>query len=139
MAGKVLVSTAEHIRRLVAARLQADIMGAETVIVARTDAEAATLLDRLVGIQHQHHHFHCDSHTAFFRGSRWMFCLCISNIDPRDHTFILGSTVEGVGSLQQALDKNPGSKKAWEKKARVMTFPALVKAILRRQVCLEVA
>src|SRR4051812_10552279 len=38
LAGKVLVSTQEHIDRLVAARLQADIMGTETLIVARTDA-----------------------------------------------------------------------------------------------------
>jgi isocitrate lyase len=45
MAGKVLVSTQEHIDRLVAARLQADIMGTETILIARTDAEAATLLD----------------------------------------------------------------------------------------------
>lgn len=45
MAGKVLVSTKEHIDRLVAARLQADILGTETLIVARTDSEAATLLD----------------------------------------------------------------------------------------------
>lgn len=45
MAGKVLVSVQEHIDRMVAARLQADIMNAETVIVARTDAESATLLD----------------------------------------------------------------------------------------------
>lgn len=45
MAGKVLVSTQEHIDRLVAARLQADIMRCDTVIVARTDAEAATLID----------------------------------------------------------------------------------------------
>jgi len=44
MGGKVLVSIQEHIDRLVAARLQADILGVETVIVARTDAEAATLL-----------------------------------------------------------------------------------------------
>jgi len=48
MAGKVLVSTQEHIDRLIAARLQADIMNTETVIVARTDAEAATLLDNNV-------------------------------------------------------------------------------------------
>eukprot|EP00455_Lapot_gusevi_P036948 TRINITY_DN411_c0_g1_i2.p1 TRINITY_DN411_c0_g1~~TRINITY_DN411_c0_g1_i2.p1 ORF type:complete len:422 (+),score=216.03 TRINITY_DN411_c0_g1_i2:33-1268(+) len=45
MAGKVLVATQEHIDRLIAARLQADIMGTETLVVARTDAEAATLLD----------------------------------------------------------------------------------------------
>jgi len=45
MGGKVLVSTREHIDRLNAARLQADIMGVETVLIARTDAEAATFLD----------------------------------------------------------------------------------------------
>lgn len=45
MAGKVLVSMQEHIDRLVAARLQADIMGASTLIVGRTDSEGATLLD----------------------------------------------------------------------------------------------
>lgn len=45
MAGKVLVSIQEHIDRLVAARLQADIMGTDTILVARTDSEAATLLD----------------------------------------------------------------------------------------------
>jgi len=45
MAGKVLVSVQEHIDRLVAARLQADIMGTDTILVARTDSEAATLLD----------------------------------------------------------------------------------------------
>lgn len=45
MGGKVLVSTQEHVDRLVAARLAADILGVDLVIVARTDAEAATLLD----------------------------------------------------------------------------------------------
>lgn len=47
MGGKVLVSIREHIDRLTAARLQADVMGAETLIVARTDAEAANLLGAL--------------------------------------------------------------------------------------------
>jgi isocitrate lyase len=43
--GKVLVSEDEQIKRLVAARLQLDIMGVPGIIVARTDAESATLLD----------------------------------------------------------------------------------------------
>lgn len=44
-AGKVLVSQDEQIKRLNAARLQLDIMGVPGIIVARTDAEAATFLD----------------------------------------------------------------------------------------------
>ena len=44
MGGKVLVPTREAIEKLVAARLAADVMGVPTIIVARTDAEAADLL-----------------------------------------------------------------------------------------------
>lgn len=43
--GKVLVPSDEQIKRLSAARFQLDIMGVEGIIVARTDAEAANLLD----------------------------------------------------------------------------------------------
>jgi len=45
MGGKVLVSTQEHCDRLQAARLQCDVMGTDTLIVARTDAEAANMID----------------------------------------------------------------------------------------------
>jgi len=44
MGGKVLVPTAQFIRTLSAARLASDVLGIPTVIVARTDALAATLL-----------------------------------------------------------------------------------------------
>ena len=49
-----------------------DIMGTETIIVARTDSEAATLID--------------------------------TNIDPRDHPFILGTVNRTLSSLNQVFD-----------------------------------
>jgi len=102
MGGKVLVSTQEHVDRLVAARLAADIMGTNTIIVARTDAEAATLLD--------------------------------SNIDEKDHPFILGVTKPGLPSLRETMEeatrrKNQGHgvdfdqvSKDWTASARLMSF-----------------
>ncbi len=44
MGGKVLVPTQEAINKLIAARLAADVSNVPTVLVARTDAEGATLL-----------------------------------------------------------------------------------------------
>ena len=44
MGGKVLVPTQEAVQKLVAARLAADLMGVPTILFARTDAEAASLL-----------------------------------------------------------------------------------------------
>eukprot|EP00580_Thalassiosira_gravida_P018497 CAMPEP_0201672036 /NCGR_PEP_ID=MMETSP0494-20130426/31312_1 /ASSEMBLY_ACC=CAM_ASM_000839 /TAXON_ID=420259 /ORGANISM="Thalassiosira gravida, Strain GMp14c1" /LENGTH=589 /DNA_ID=CAMNT_0048153567 /DNA_START=197 /DNA_END=1963 /DNA_ORIENTATION=+ len=103
MGGKVLVSTQEHADRLVAARLASDVLGVELVIVARTDAEAATLLD--------------------------------SNMDGRDHPFILGVTVPGSISLRETIiasgvasgggggaDNAASVEKEWTEKARPMTF-----------------
>lgn len=90
MAGKVLVATSEHINRLVAGRLQMDIMGVETMLVARTDAEAATLIT--------------------------------TNVDSRDHPFILGTTnvqLKGKGLVEvltaaQAAGKSGGELQAIE-------------------------
>ena len=103
MGGKVLVSTQEHIDRLVAARLAADILGTNLILVARTDAEAATLLD--------------------------------SNIDGRDHPFILGVTNPHVPSLQDALAAAaPGEQarvsQAWSESAGMMTFGEAVLAAI---------
>ncbi|MEI7380544.1 isocitrate lyase [Pectobacterium versatile] len=44
MGGKVLVPTQEAVQKLVAARLAADVLGVPTLLVARTDADAADLL-----------------------------------------------------------------------------------------------
>ncbi|TVQ87742.1 MAG: isocitrate lyase [Chromatiaceae bacterium] len=44
MGGKVLVPSAEAVQKLIAARLAADVMGVPTLLLARTDAEAANLL-----------------------------------------------------------------------------------------------
>ncbi len=44
MGGKVLVPTREAVEKLNAARLASDVMGVSTLLVARTDAEAADLL-----------------------------------------------------------------------------------------------
>ncbi|MGQ0799060.1 MAG: isocitrate lyase [Pseudomarimonas sp.] len=62
MGGKVLVPTREAVEKLVAARLAADVMGVPTLIVARTDAEAADLLTSDID----------PNDTAFCTGERTM-------------------------------------------------------------------
>ncbi|MGQ0545656.1 MAG: isocitrate lyase/phosphoenolpyruvate mutase family protein, partial [Betaproteobacteria bacterium] len=44
MGGKVLVPTQEAVQKLIAARFAADVMGVPTVLLARTDAEAADIV-----------------------------------------------------------------------------------------------
>lgn len=44
LGGKVLLPTQQAVKNLIAARLAADVMGVETVLIARTDANAASLL-----------------------------------------------------------------------------------------------
>ncbi|KAK1303145.1 hypothetical protein QJS10_CPB11g01236 [Acorus calamus] len=107
MAGKVLVSVAEHVNRLVAARLQFDVMGVETVLVARTDAVAASLIQ--------------------------------TNVDARDHPFILGTTNPALKgrSLASALAEAMAAGKTgaelqaledeWTSLARLKTFSDCVK------------
>lgn len=79
MAGKVLVPIQEHINRLVAIRLQFDIMGVDNLAIARTDSEAATLIT--------------------------------SNIDERDHPFILGSTNSSLRPLSAVMVEAEASGK----------------------------
>ncbi len=44
LGGKVLVPTSQFVQTLTAARLAADVMGVPTVLIARTDADSATLI-----------------------------------------------------------------------------------------------
>lgn len=44
LGGKVLVPTQEAINKLIAARLATDVMGVPTIVIARTDADAANLI-----------------------------------------------------------------------------------------------
>ncbi|UJP63941.1 isocitrate lyase [Mongoliitalea daihaiensis] len=44
LGGKVLVPTQEAINKLIAARLATDVMGVSTIVIARTDADAANLI-----------------------------------------------------------------------------------------------
>ncbi len=60
MGGKVLVPTSEAVQKLISARFAADIMGIPTIILARTDAEAASLLTSDID----------DNDKAFLTGKR---------------------------------------------------------------------
>ncbi|KAF9074994.1 isocitrate lyase [Rhodocollybia butyracea] len=53
LAGKVIVPTSTHISRLVASRFQLDLMKSTMLLIARTDAESATLLSSSVDLEDQ--------------------------------------------------------------------------------------
>ena len=111
MAGKVLVPIQEHINRLVAIRLQYDIMGVDNLAIARTDSEAATLIT--------------------------------SNIDPRDHAFILGSTNATLRPLNtimveaESAGKNGNQLQAiedqWITASNLQLFSTVLVTALRKQ------
>jgi isocitrate lyase len=67
MGGKVLISTQQAIKNLTAARLAADVMNVPTIIIARTDANAASLLTS--DIDERDHRFLTGERTAegFYR------------------------------------------------------------------------
>jgi isocitrate lyase len=67
LGGKVLVPTREAIDKLLAARLASDVLGVPTVLIARTDADAANLLTS--DIDERDRRFICGTrtHEGFYR------------------------------------------------------------------------
>jgi len=110
MGGKVLVSTREHIDRLIASRLMADVMGTELIIVARTDAEAATLLDS--NIDPRDH--------AFIYGT------ADESLAP------LQRLVDEAARRGAGADEIQKIEAEWNKKAKLITFPDLISQKLKR-------
>ncbi|SFS63855.1 isocitrate lyase [Marininema halotolerans] len=67
LGGKVLIPTAQAVRNLISARLAADVMGTPTLLIARTDANAAELITS--DIDERDHEFLTGERTAegFYR------------------------------------------------------------------------
>lgn len=112
--GHTVVSTAEYLKRLAAARLQLDIMAcvkpAPPMIVKSTLTFDNHSAETMIICR-------CDTYDA-----QWI----TSNHDPRDQPYILGATVP----LRPAASSyaTPEERSAWDKEARLMTFDDNVKA-----------
>ena len=111
MAGKVLVSIQEQINRLVAIRLQFDIMGVDNLVISRTDSEAATLITTNVDERDQ----------PWILGS--------TNPDLRPLVVEL-TEAEAAGKTGAALE---AIEEEWMKKANVQLFSTTLANAIRAQ------
>ncbi|MSR77145.1 MAG: isocitrate lyase [Candidatus Omnitrophica bacterium] len=67
LGGKVLVPTQEFITKLIAARLAADVCGVDTMLIARTDADSASLLTSDVDPYDQPFIYGTRTHEGFYQ------------------------------------------------------------------------
>ncbi|MBI3265566.1 MAG: isocitrate lyase [Chlamydiae bacterium] len=110
MGGKVGVALQEHEDRLVAVQLIADMMGVDLVIVARTDMEAAKLLDTNI---------HPSDH-AFITGTTNEELESLNDVIKR---------AQEEGKTPKQLEE---ITKAWLKEANLVTYADAVEAIVSK-------
>lgn len=100
LAGKVLVPMGEHINRLLSARFQWDIMGTETVLIARTDSESGKLI----------------SSSIDARDHEFILGVADPSIEPLSETL---HEMEQSGASGAEID---AFEAAWVKKTKLVTF-----------------
>ena len=98
--GKIIVPTGEEISRLIAARLQFDLMNTETVLIARTDSESSKLI----------------SSNVDGRDQEFILGVCGENVMPLSEHI---AAVEKARSGASAIDAAEGE---WMKQHKLITF-----------------
>lgn len=118
LAGKVLVPMSEHVSRLIAARFQWDIMGCETLLIARTDSHSGRLISSTID---------CRDHE-FILGVTADSEKELSDIMPLADQLQL---LESRGASGTEIDVAEGT---WVREHRLLTFDeAAVEYITRRE------
>ncbi|KAK9419020.1 hypothetical protein SUNI508_07541 [Seiridium unicorne] len=111
LAGKVLVPTAEHINRLLAARFQWDVMGSENLVIARTDSESGKLISSAIDV----------------RDHEFILGIAEEGIAPLAETL---QDMEASGASGAEIDAFEAD---WVKKTRLVTFDEAAVEQLRAQ------
>lgn len=109
MAGKVLTSTEEHIKRLNNVRLQLDIMGLDTLVVARTDSEAAEFINSI----------HDERDHPFLLGA--------TNPDVEPYH----SAITEARKKEMSEESIAKLHKTWKESAKIRTLKDAVAAVLK--------